>query len=157
MADEVWVGAQSLWWQQHIGGMSMIETYQIALQFLWSLNPATVLYWILATFFFWFIFATLMRLRDKQKRYAKNKWQWWAITVPGYLLLIVGYPYDVLYNLTYGTICFWQFPRRGEWTFTARLQRCVHLATWRGQLARFVCRYLVEPWDADHCGMGRAP
>lgn len=133
--------------------MDMIDVFKLA----WSLDPKTVLLWLLATFFFWFLFATLMRLRDKRLKYPKGSWQWWAISAVGYPLLILGYPYDVLYNLTYGTLMFWQLPRRWEWTFTARLQRCVHLVTWRGVVARFICRYLVEPWDADHCGQGRDP
>lgn len=114
--------------------------------------------WLLATFFLWFLFATLMRLRDKREKFLKRSWQWWMISLVGYPLLVVGYPYDVAYNLTYGTLMFWQLPRRWEWTFTSRLQRLVHdRKTWRGAEARWLCRYLVEPWDADHCGQGKRP
>jgi len=130
-----------------------IEMLKIA----WSVDPKLVIYWLLATFFFWFIFATLMRIRDRRERYDTDQWQYWALTILGYVLLIPGYPYDVIYNLTYGTLMFWQTPRKWEWTFTARLQRCVHLVTWRGQLARFFCRYLIEPWSSDHCGQGKRP
>jgi hypothetical protein len=122
-------------------------------------HPKAVFYWFLATAFFWFIYATLMRLRDKRENYARGTVKWWAITIVGYLLLIVGYPYDVLYNLSYGSLMLWQLPRRDvtgtfEWTFTARLQRTVYRNDWRGFVARFICRYMVEPWDADHCGEG---
>src|SRR3972149_4711587 len=134
-----------------------MDRYYEIIKALWSVEPLTIVYWVAATFFFWFLFATVMRLRDKRAKFKKKSWQYRAITAAGYLLLVVSYPYDVLYNLIYGTLMFWQLPRRWEWTFTARLQRCVHLATWRGQLARFLCRYFVEPWDADHCGQWTKP
>lgn len=124
---------------------------------LWAIDPKQVGYWLTATFLFWFVYATLMRIAEKRKKYSKRDWRYWGLTVLGYLLLIPGYPYDVAYNLTYGTLMFWQTPRRGEWTFTARLQRCVHRVDWRGAEARFICRYLVEPWDPGHCGQEYKP
>ena len=114
----------------------------------------TILAWLMATFFFWFVYATLMVISEKRKRYKKFNWRYWGLTILGYALLIPGYPYDIAYNLTWGSLMFCQLPRRGEWTFTARLQRCVGEVTWRGALARFLCRYLVEPWDRGHCGQG---
>jgi hypothetical protein len=109
-----------------------------------------LIYWLLATFLFWFLFANLMRLRDRLM--TLEGWKRTAARIAGYALLLVGYPYDVLYNLTYGSAMFWQLPRRWEWTFTARLQRLVFSSGWRGAEARFICRYLVEPWDESHCG-----
>lgn len=104
---------------------------------------------LLVTFLFWFLYATVMRIRDKvQADPNGNK----LLKIVGYAFLLIGYPYDVIYNYTYGSVVFWQFPRRGEYTFTARLKRTITLNTWRGDIARFICRYLVEPWDAGHCG-----
>lgn len=108
-----------------------------------------MIYFLLASFLFWFLYATLMRARDKVQANPEGSK---VIKVLGYALLLIGYPYDVIYNYTYGSIVFWQFPRSGEYTFTARLKRTVTLNTWRGDIARFVCRYLVNPLDKDHCG-----
>jgi len=112
------------------------------------------LYLIGATFLLWFLFATLMRIRDKRDKFTRRAWQYWAYTIPGWLVLLVGYPYDIFYNLTWATLLFMQPPRAGEWTFTARLQRLVRdRISWRGRLARFFCHYLIEPWDAGHCAI----
>lgn len=117
-------------------------------------NPKPVLLFILCTFFFWFIYATIMRVLQKRATAKKYSVAWCFWTVVGGLLLAVGFPYDVVYNYTWGSLVFWQFPRSGEWTFTARLQRLVKDTGWRSVIARWTCRYLVEPWDTDHCGMG---
>jgi len=109
-----------------------------------------ILWWLFWTVLFWLLFVNLMRIRD---RYLKGKASL-GTRVLGYLILFVGYPLDVIYNLTYGTLMFWSLPRRGEWTLTKRLQRLVHDEGWRGAEARFICRYIVEPWalDEEHCG-----
>lgn len=117
-------------------------------------NPKPFLLFLLCTFVFWFLYATIMRVIQKRSEQQKGGLKWLAWTVLGYALLSVGFPYDVVYNYTWGSLVFWQFPRSGEWTFTQRLQRLVKDTGWRSVLARLTCRYLVEPWDAYHCGMG---
>ena len=77
-------------------------------------------------------------------------------------LAIVGYLYDVAFNLTFGSLIFLQFPRlklsfnNSEWTLTARLWRYIHDAKgWRFDVAYWVCKYLIEFWDAGHCGLDK--
>jgi hypothetical protein len=107
-----------------------------------------LLWWFLCSVLFWALFANLMRIRDRHLAGKAST----GTKIIGYAILIVGYPIDIIYNLTYGTIMFWSMPRKGEWTLTARMQRLVHRHDWRGSIARFICRYLVEPWDPGHCG-----
>jgi hypothetical protein len=37
--------------------------------------------------------------------------------------LVVGFPADIVFNLTRGTWIFRELPKWGEWTFTARVKR----------------------------------
>jgi len=80
-------------------------------------------------------------------------------------VLIVGFPFDVNFNLTWGRMMFWQKPllighgetpwkriSHGDWTLTATLIRNVAAYTWQGSLARFICLKLIHPWDKTHCG-----
>jgi len=71
---------------------------------------------------------------------------------------------DVAYNLTLGNILFWQWaPVPKDWwdrketlTLTYRMKwilRNLDESAWRWKLAYFICRYLVEPWDWNHCGL----
>ncbi len=109
-------------------------------------------FWLLFTFVFWFLFANLMWIKRGVESGQWTGWRKWVAYAVGYTILIPGYLYDVLYNYTWGSLMFWQFPRKGEPTFTARLKRTVFDNGWRGTVARFVCRYLVEPNDEKHCG-----
>lgn len=38
---------------------------------------------------------------------------------------------------------------------TMRLYDYIHdqPLSWRGRLATFICFYLIEPWDWNHCGL----
>lgn len=74
-----------------------------------------------------------------------------------YTLYVVGYAVficDILWNITFGSILFLQLPHKKRLTLTARMK---HLLVtddgWRFKVAFFICRYLVEPWDWNHCGL----
>lgn len=64
-------------------------------------------------------------------------------------LLIVGYLWDVICNLTYASVLFLEIPR--EWVITARLSRHIADEGWRGDLARWFCRHLLDPYDPSGC------
>ena len=51
-----------------------------------------------------------------------------------YFWLIVGYPADIVFNWTRGTIMFLEFPR--ELLFTSRIQRLIYDKGWRGEKAQ---------------------
>lgn len=52
--------------------------------------------------------------------------------------------FDVLLNYTLFALITWDWPRRGEYTFSTRLERLIHAAGWRGSLARAIARYLLD-------------
>lgn len=100
----------------------------------------------------WVIFVNLMAL----KKAAENAtgYQQGMLYAIGYPAFLVGYVYDVIFNITYGSIMFLEFPT--QWTLTERMQYHIkYTHGYRRNLAIFICRYLVEPWDPGHCGLDR--
>lgn len=63
---------------------------------------------------------------------------------------------DVTANIFVFSLLFGELPREG--LVTTRLKRHI-LETpqykWRHGLAYFICRYMVEPWDHDHCSLSK--
>ena len=49
---------------------------------------------------------------------------------------LIGFIADVLANYGLLMILFYDFPRKGEWTFSKRLPRLCNLPGWRGRFAR---------------------
>lgn len=46
----------------------------------------------------------------------------------------------------------------GTWEdrmLTQRLKKYIkeQPETWRGKVSIFVCKYMIEPWDWNHCGL----
>jgi len=131
-------------------------------------NPLYALLW-------WAVFIVVFELLFAQFALSFKKWQayqgersglsylWGGFLVLG---LILGFPFDVNYNLTWGRLHFLQKPRllsdrgdtlwerikNGDWTFTANLIRNVAEKTWQGAEARFICLNLIHPLQRDHCG-----
>ena len=71
---------------------------------------------------------------------------WWR------LLIVVAVPallLNVVANFTVLALLTWDWPRKGEWTFSQRLERLVNAPGWRGLLAWFVARWLLDPFDPD--------
>jgi len=64
---------------------------------------------------------------------------WWRIVAPvtAFALLI-----DVLANYTELSLAMLEWPKRGEWTFSTRLERLFREQGWRGDIARPVSRVL---------------
>lgn len=66
------------------------------------------------------------------------EWLRYLCAVVVFLALIV----DVIANWSVFWICFWQKPRRGEFTFSDRLERWVTEPGWRASLAWPIARLL---------------
>lgn len=131
-------------------------------------SPLAALGWfIVCTVAFEVLFVNAMAVRDRWAAAPVGSWKRTLALVIGVPVFLVGFPFDVQYNLTWGRLMFLQKPRligdasagspwdwlaRGDWTLTANLKRNVLDFTWQGTVARFVCRWLVEPWDKGHCG-----
>ena len=70
---------------------------------------------------------------------------------------------DVYVNLAASTVLFLQLPpvgpldelweRKYRLTLTHRLKYNITQGGWRGNLALWMCRYLVDPWQPGHCGL----
>lgn len=63
--------------------------------------------------------------------------------VPGEVVALLAYLLDVVFNLTWGSSL--GIPR--EWTLSERLERIKAWRTWRGDLADYVLRYWLDPFD----------
>lgn len=69
----------------------------------------------------------------------------------GYPILAIGLIVDVLMNVTLFSLIFLELP--SEWLVTDRLKKHIKRWTWRGRLARRICRTILSPFDptGDHC------
>ena len=89
------------------------------------------------------------------------------IKYPAYTIFGIGFLGDVLWNILYGTVLFWEKPdfagARTDFkgiplpTLTERLRDiikqesdCDSLSL-RLRMAKLVCHKLLNPWDKDHC------
>ena len=68
-----------------------------------------------------------------------------------YPIVVIGLVVDVLFQISVGTVLFLEEPK--DWLFTARLIRHVKKDNWRGKLARFMCKNLLDLFDpsGSHC------
>lgn len=73
-----------------------------------------------------------------------------AAKVLGYPWLAVGLLLDVVFNVVVGSLLFAELPR--EFLFTTRVSRLNDRPGRRGDLARWFCSQLLDPFDAGgHC------
>jgi len=102
----------------------------------------------IASIFFWLVYILTMKMLSGERDFKK-------MSVIKKLVAGVALGIDVVYNYTYGTLLFLDFPI-GKYTFTARLKDYVKTqpTSWRGKLSDFICRTMVSPYDYDHCGLG---
>jgi len=108
----------------------------------------TILGFSILLFVMWIVMADVQEYTDKSKYPA-------YIHMPALFYAIVFYIVDVVYNYTIGSLIFWQLPRRGNHTLTERLTWMLHnTGGWRWDLAYFICKYFISPWDYNHCGLG---
>ena len=56
---------------------------------------------------------------------------------------------DWAMNYTVFAVMLWDFPRKGEWTFSTRLERLVRSTGWRQVLAQAIAHYMLDPFDPD--------
>ena len=107
----------------------------------------------------WILFVNVMKIAENRD----NIPLW--LHKPAYALVIFGVLWDGLFNIFYGSIMFLALPdfKGSKYhfpLFTHRLRGLIRekkldspLDRYRYYLARFICRYVVEPWDTNHCGL----
>lgn len=68
-----------------------------------------------------------------------------------YVLLVIFLFFDLLFNVTVGTIVFWQLPKQA--LFTTRCKENKLVSGWRAAEARWWCRVMLNPFDPSgkHC------
>ena len=64
---------------------------------------------------------------------------WWRIC---YVPALIGLVLDVILNFTELALITFDFPLRGEWTFSKRLSRLQHAPGARGEFAWYIARCL---------------
>lgn len=100
--------------------------------------------WSLAALYVMWILYVALQALDRARRAGLLSRTARVLSVP--MLLIAG-PLDVLINVTLGTLMFGQIPR--ELTLSQRLERHVAHTGWRGALARWIARSLLDPFEHD--------
>ena len=73
---------------------------------------------------------------------------WWVLVTP---LTIIALILDILCNYTELALLTWDWPKKGELTFSQRCHRMKSEDTWGGKVARFIEPYLdyFDP-SGDH-------
>ncbi len=105
----------------------------------------------LASILFWISFITIMKIvGDANEKEDLNTIQLVSVVI----FLVI----DVFFNIFYGSIIFFQIFNKDQPTLTSRLKNILLSGdfdeTWRYSLALFMCKRMISPWDANHCGMG---
>ena len=95
----------------------------------------------------WIFYVAFMHLKEHEHEVKDKLGILWYGLAPIFIFALL---LDVLFNFIWGTIIFLEIPR--ELLFTSRCQR--HLKEsqgWRLRNAHFVCTYLLNPFDPEHC------
>lgn len=98
---------------------------------------------IVAVYFLWpaYVFCMAMvRAYDEGKVSIVA----WVLAAP---LVLAAIALDVFLNFTVFALMTWDFPRRGEWTFSQRLSRLVRQGGARGKVAEWLAYHLLDPFD----------
>lgn len=106
-----------------------------------------LLVFLLAVPFTWGGYLSVMHLKAARRAGVLTP----ASKVLGYPWLIFFMLVDVLFNIVIGTVIFLELPR--ELLFTSRVSRLNDRGGWRGGLAKWFCRELLDPFDPSgrHC------
>ena len=68
----------------------------------------------------------------------------WILAAP---IVFTALALDIALNYTLFALLTWDFPKKGEWTFSQRLSRLVREDGWRGSLGRWVAKVLLDDYD----------
>ena len=98
----------------------------------------------------------------EQRRWLKSRrLLMWALYIVGvqykrggawlamYPVAFAALVLDWAMNYTVFAVMLWDFPRKGEWTFSTRLERLVRSTGWRQVLAQAIAHYMLDPFDPD--------
>lgn len=69
---------------------------------------------------------------------------WWRLMYPWTLVVALA---DIILNYTVLALYTWDFPRKGEITFSKRLDRLIMIDTWYGDIYRFIAVKMLNVFD----------
>jgi len=101
--------------------------------------------------YLWFVVTWVLYLAVMNLKRTRAENLHWFVRWHAYALLGVGWALDLAVNVM-ASLLFLDPPR--EVLLTARLKRYRVRGGWRGTLAGWVCRHLLNPFDPDpdgHC------
>lgn len=134
-----------------------VETLATAIVIAWAIAlPENFLLWAAATVLAtWVAYVIIMTANNRKDELH------WTIKASVYVLLPFGITLDFILNVVFATVLLLDKPRWGEWLLTARLKRVKEeegagigpaiLSAYRYTAAYLICRYLLNPFDKDHC------
>lgn len=96
----------------------------------------------------WIFYIAFMGIKDNAPMLKAKLGIVWYGLLP---FFIIALAFDVLFNWTIGTLYFFEIPR--EFLFTSRCNRHINGDDeGRKAKAEQVCKYLLDPFDENHCG-----
>ena len=105
---------------------------------------------IISFFVLWVLFINIMTAKKYKDKIPK------VLLYPLYIVFGVGYIGDVLWNVIFGTLLFLELPDFKAPTLSDRLSYLIVTDDgWRFKIAYFICKYMIEPWDYNHCGLNK--
>lgn len=107
---------------------------------IFTLFSAILSVWLL--FIFYAAVMNFQQARDSNRMGPLMR----ALAYPA---LVVGLLLDVFVNWFVFTFVFLELPQ--EWLVTMRLSRLKKHNTWRGKLAGWLCKHLLDPLDPTGC------
>jgi hypothetical protein len=116
----------------------------------WLLLVSPVLLWLCFVPLFW-----VLGRAHVEKR-GVTGWEH-AVAIPA---LLIGWPLDVLVNLTWGTVLFLQWPHYQRLLLSPRMDdHILNGSGWRKELALFIVGTFLEPFDktGQHSTYGKLP
>jgi hypothetical protein len=107
-------------------------------------------WFLLSMLVLWIFFVNVMTWKHHEEKIPKYlKPILWVIA-------FIGYIYDIVFNIIYGSIMFLEPPHWERLTLSARLSHILIVEnddSWRWKTAYWICTTLIEPWDQGHCGL----
>ena len=78
-------------------------------------------------------------------KFKHGGWRRWVCAIPACIVFLI----DILANYTELALLTWDWPRKGEYTFSTRLARLQFDTGWRGRIAKLAIAYTNH---FDHAG-----
>lgn len=121
-------------------------------------------------FILWIFFVNVMVFRDKILEKYDSGLPGVVTKVVGVILVLVAGLWDILFNVVIVSLIMWQLPptasdydvtkghKRKNFTLSERFKLILYYDdkhSKRYKVAKFACKYLIEPWDYKHCAFDK--